>query len=43
MLKITLWFLILFICLFLFGLNAGEITNILNSGTSICLSCIGVG
>jgi hypothetical protein len=25
------------------GLNIGEIANILNSGTSICLSCIGVG
>lgn len=43
MLKITFWFLILFLCLFLLGLNAGEVTSILNSGASICLSCIGVG
>ncbi len=43
MAKITIWFLIFFICLFLLGLNTGEIASILNSGTSICLSCIGVG
>jgi hypothetical protein len=41
--KLTVWLLILFICLLIFGLNIGEIANILNSGTSICLSCIGVG
>jgi hypothetical protein len=43
MTKVSLWLLILFLCLFLLGLNTGEIANILNSGTSICLSCIGVG
>ena len=41
--KVTIWLLILFIGLLIFGLNTGEIANILNSGTSICLSCIGVG
>lgn len=41
--KVTIWLLILFLCLFIFGLNTGEIANIFNSGTSICLSCIGVG
>jgi hypothetical protein len=41
--KLTIWLLILFVCLLIVGLNTGEIANILNSGTSICLSCIGVG
>lgn len=41
--KLTLWVLIVCIILFILGLNTGEIVNILNSGTSICLSCIGVG
>ncbi len=41
--KLTLWLLILFVGLLLLGINSGEIANILNSGTSICLSCIGVG
>jgi len=43
MAKAPIWLLILFIVLFIWGLNTGEIANILNSGTSICLSCIGVG
>jgi hypothetical protein len=29
--------------LLILGLNTGEVANVLNSGTSICLSCIGVG
>jgi preprotein translocase subunit SecG len=41
--KVTIWLLALFICLLILGLNTGEIASILNSGTSICLSCIGVG
>jgi hypothetical protein len=41
--KLTIWLLLLFIFLFMLGLNTGEIANILNSGISICLSCIGVG
>ena len=41
--KVTIWLLVLFICLLILGLNTGEIASILNSGTSICLSCIGVG
>jgi len=41
--KRSLWLLILFILLLLLGLNSGEVASILNSGTSICLSCIGVG
>ncbi|AEB09829.1 hypothetical protein Desac_1998 [Desulfobacca acetoxidans DSM 11109] len=43
MLKISLWLLILCLVLFLWGINSGEIASILNSGTNICLSCIGVG
>lgn len=41
--KRSVWLLILFIFLLLLGINSGEIADILNSGTSICLSCIGVG
>lgn len=41
--KISLWLLIIFVLLLLLGLNSGEVASILNSGTSICLSCIGVG
>ncbi len=41
--KLSIWLLILFICLLILGVNTGEIVNIMNSGTSICLSCIGVG
>ncbi len=41
--KRSLWLLILFVLLLLLGLNSGEVASILNSGTSICLSCIGVG
>jgi hypothetical protein len=41
--KVSLWLLILFVALLLLGLNSGEIADILNSGTSICLSCIGLG
>jgi hypothetical protein len=41
--KFSIGLLILFICLLILGLNIGEVANILNSGTSICLSCIGVG
>jgi|GEM_PF-5691474 len=41
--KVSLWLLILFVALLLFGLNSGEVADILNSGTSICLSCIGLG
>ena len=41
--KLSIWLLILFVFLLIVGVNTGEIANILNSGTSICLSCIGVG
>lgn len=41
--KLSIWLLILFVVLLIVGINTGEITTILNSGTSICLSCIGVG
>ena len=34
---------ILFTALFIVGINTGEITYLHNVGTTICLSCIGVG
>lgn len=41
--KISLWLLLLFLLLFLWGANNGELTTIMNTGNTICLSCIGVG
>lgn len=41
--KLTFWLLLFFILLFLWGFNNGELTAILNNGSTICLSCIGVG
>ncbi len=41
--QLSLWLLLLFVLLFLVGLNSGEIATILNTGNTICLSCIGVG
>lgn len=41
--KLSLWLLLIFVLLFLVGLNSGEIATILNTGNTICLSCIGVG
>lgn len=43
MAKISLWLLLFFILLFLWGANNGELATIMNTGSTICLSCIGVG
>ncbi len=34
---------LLFVLLFLFGINTGEYRTILEKATKICLSCIGLG
>ncbi len=39
----TLYLLILFTLLFIWGVNIGEISSLLSNATAICLSCIGVG
>lgn len=39
----SIWLLIFFALLFILGLNSGEVTVLLNTGITICLSCIGVG
>jgi hypothetical protein len=37
------WLIILFTALFILGINTGDLTYLLNLGTTICLACIGVG
>ena len=39
----VVWLIILFTVFFIVGVNTGELTYVLNVGTTICLSCIGVG
>ena len=41
--KKSFWLIILFTGLFILGVNTGDLTYLLNLGTTICLSCIGVG
>ncbi|MGA9753611.1 MAG: hypothetical protein WBV23_00555 [Desulfobaccales bacterium] len=41
--KKSFWLIILFTALFILGVNTGDLTYLLNLGTTICLSCIGVG
>jgi len=41
--KKSFWLVTLFTILFILGINTGELTYLLNLGTTICLSCIGVG
>jgi hypothetical protein len=41
--KKVFWLIMLFTAFFILGINTGEITYLLNLGTTICLSCIGVG
>ncbi|MFP3867113.1 MAG: CD1871A family CXXC motif-containing protein [Desulfobacteraceae bacterium] len=39
----AIWLLIFFALLFILGLNSGEVKTLLNTGITICLSCIGIG
>lgn len=41
--KTVLWLIVLFTLFFIIGVNTGDLTYLLNVGTTICLSCIGVG
>lgn len=41
--KQSVWLIILFTAFFILGINTGDVSLLLNLGTAICLSCIGVG
>jgi hypothetical protein len=41
--KKVLWLIILFTAFFIIGVNTGNLTYLLNLGSTICLACIGVG
>jgi len=41
--KRTLFSIILFLSLFLFGINANEPGRVLEQAKNICLDCIGIG
>jgi hypothetical protein len=41
--KKILWLIVLFTVLFVIGVNSGDLIYLLNLGSTICLSCIGVG
>jgi hypothetical protein len=41
--KKALWLIIIFTLLFILGINTGDLDYLLNLGSTICLSCIGVG
>jgi hypothetical protein len=41
--KKAFWLFILFTVLFIIGVNTGELSYLLNMGSTICLACIGVG
>lgn len=38
-----LWLILLFTVFFIIGVNTGDLRVLLNLGSTICLSCIGVG
>jgi hypothetical protein len=40
--KKILWFIMLFTVFFIIGVNSGDLNYLLNLGSTICLSCIGV-
>jgi hypothetical protein len=39
----AVWLVTIFTILFIIGVNLGELGSLLNLGSTICLSCIGVG
>ena len=41
--KKILWLIIFFTVFFIMGVNSGDLTYLMNLGSTICLSCIGVG
>jgi hypothetical protein len=41
--KKAFWLIILFTALFILGINTRDLSYLLNLGSTICLSCIGVG
>jgi len=41
--RLTIFSLLLFMSLFLFGINANEPQRVLEQAWNICLDCIGIG
>jgi len=41
--KKSFWLIVLFTIFFILGVNTGDLAYLLNIGSTICLSCIGVG
>ncbi len=41
--KKSVWLIILFTIFFILGVNTGDLVYLVNLGSTICLSCIGVG
>lgn len=39
----ALWLIIFFTVLFILGMNTGDLEYVMKLGSTICLSCIGVG
>ena len=37
------WILLLFVVLFVLGINLGEVPVVLEKAVNLCLSCIGIG
>jgi hypothetical protein len=40
--KLPFYFLMLFLCLMILGINLGEVPVVMEKAVSICLSCIGI-
>ncbi len=41
--KKPFWLIMLFTILFILGVNTGDLVYLLNLGSTVCLSCLGVG
>ena len=41
--KKAIWLVLIFTALFILGVNTGDLDYLMNLGSTICLSCIGVG
>lgn len=41
--KKAVWLIIIFTLLFILGINIGELNFLQHLGSTVCLSCIGVG
>jgi hypothetical protein len=41
--KLPFFLIVVFLALFLIGINTGDVPVVLEKATRICLSCIGIG